>query len=189
LRSVPGTGPPGLARPAIGRGSHAQEFGHAGHLGEAAGVVGPGDRTAVGAARRTRLDTALTDAQPGLAVRRAPGRLRSGLHPAVAAELSEHLDYDHCYTTGHLLHYHLLDDLRGDIDQQAFLREWIAGRQPDDVPPSTAAFIDRHAPAGRGGPLRLTGSAPVAGPGAAAASRHSAWPAPPRRRRGSPRRN
>ncbi|MET8048347.1 protein kinase family protein [Streptosporangium sp. NPDC005286] len=69
------------------------------------------------------------------------------LTAAEAAFLSEHLDYDHCYTASHLLHYHLLDDLRGDIDQQAFLREWIAGRQPDDVPPATAAIIDRHAPA------------------------------------------
>ncbi|MER6175293.1 protein kinase family protein [Streptosporangium sp. NPDC001681] len=69
------------------------------------------------------------------------------LTAAEAAFLSEHLDYDHCYTAGHLLHYHLLDDLRGDIDQQAFLREWIAGRRPDDVPPATAAIIDRHAPA------------------------------------------
>ncbi|GAA0995968.1 hypothetical protein GCM10009555_091030 [Acrocarpospora macrocephala] len=69
------------------------------------------------------------------------------LTAAEAEFLSEHLDYDHCYTVGHLLHHHLLDDLRGDIYHQAFLREWIAGRRPDDVPPATAAIIDRHAPA------------------------------------------
>ncbi|WP_406314040.1 protein kinase family protein [Streptosporangium sp. NBC_01639] len=69
------------------------------------------------------------------------------LTAAEAAFLSEHLDYDHCYTTAHLLRHHLLDDLRGDIDHQAFLREWVAGRQPCEVPPATAAIIDRHASA------------------------------------------
>ncbi|GGK79724.1 protein kinase family protein [Sphaerisporangium melleum] len=67
------------------------------------------------------------------------------LTAAEAAFLSEHLDYDHCSTMGHLLRYHLLDDLRGDLDQQAFLRDWIAGRRPGDVPPAIAAIIDRNA--------------------------------------------
>jgi 3-oxoacyl-(acyl-carrier-protein) synthase len=39
-----GAGAPRLAGPAVGRGGHAQELGEPGHLGEAAGVVGAGDR-------------------------------------------------------------------------------------------------------------------------------------------------
>ncbi|MFI6977510.1 protein kinase family protein [Embleya sp. NPDC050154] len=59
--------------------------------------------------------------------------------------LSRHLAYDHCYTTSHLLRYHLLDGVRGDTDREAFLHDWIAGRRPDGIPSDIAAIIDRHA--------------------------------------------
>ncbi|WP_030187609.1 hypothetical protein [Streptomyces sp. NRRL S-813] len=59
--------------------------------------------------------------------------------------LSDHLAYDHCYTTSHLLHYHLLDGVRGDTEREVFLHDWIAGRQPGDIPPEITAIVDRHA--------------------------------------------
>ncbi|OAH09772.1 protein kinase family protein [Streptomyces jeddahensis] len=62
-----------------------------------------------------------------------------------AAFLAGHLAYDRCYAGSHLLRYHLLHDVRGDIDHDTFLREWIAGRRPDGVPPEIRAIIDRYA--------------------------------------------
>ncbi|MFI7539456.1 protein kinase family protein [Streptosporangium sp. NPDC049376] len=62
-----------------------------------------------------------------------------------SAFLSDHLAYDHCYTASHLLQYHLLDGVRGDTEREVFLRDWIAGRRPDDIPPEITAIIDRHA--------------------------------------------
>lgn len=59
--------------------------------------------------------------------------------------LSDHLVYDHCYTASHLLQYHLLDGVRGDTERAVFLRDWIEGRRPGDIPPEIAAIIDRHA--------------------------------------------
>ncbi|GAA2639637.1 hypothetical protein GCM10010425_49860 [Streptomyces spororaveus] len=59
--------------------------------------------------------------------------------------LSDHLAYDHCYTASHLLQYHLLDGVRGDTEREVFLRDWISGRRPGDVPPEITAIIDRHA--------------------------------------------
>ncbi|HEY0933180.1 MAG TPA: protein kinase family protein [Trebonia sp.] len=59
--------------------------------------------------------------------------------------LLNHLTYDHRYTAGHLLRHHLLDGLRGDAEPETFLGEWIAGRQPDGVPPEIAAIIERNA--------------------------------------------
>jgi hypothetical protein len=37
------------------------------------------------------------------------------------------------------------DGTRGEMAHDAFLQEWIAGRQPDRVPPEIAAIIDRNA--------------------------------------------
>lgn len=73
--------------------------------------------------------------------------LSSGFELSVAeAEfLSHHLAYDRCYTASHLLRYHLPDGTRGEMPHDEFLREWIAGRQPDRVPPDIAAIIDRNA--------------------------------------------
>ncbi|WP_426367989.1 protein kinase family protein [Streptomyces sp. E-08] len=59
--------------------------------------------------------------------------------------LSQHLAYDRWYTPSHLLRHHLPDGIRVDTDQEAFLREWIAGRKPDGVTPEIAAIIERHA--------------------------------------------
>jgi hypothetical protein len=67
------------------------------------------------------------------------------LSEAEAEFLSHHLAYDRCYTASHLLRYHLPDGTRGEMPHDAFLREWIAGRQPDRVPPEIAAIIDRNA--------------------------------------------
>jgi hypothetical protein len=59
--------------------------------------------------------------------------------------LEDHLDYDRHYTANHLLRHHLVAGVRGGIDKDVFLNEWIAGWRPDDVVPEIAAMIDRHA--------------------------------------------
>ncbi|MFK4546252.1 hypothetical protein RKD29_005848 [Streptomyces tendae] len=69
---------------------------------------------------------------------------RFELSATEAEFLSDHLAYDHCHTVSHLLRHHLPDGLRGTVEHEAFLREWIAGHQPDDVPREIAAIIDRH---------------------------------------------
>ncbi|WP_369394679.1 protein kinase family protein [Streptomyces sp. CG1] len=66
------------------------------------------------------------------------------LSAAEAEFLSDHLSYDRCHTASHLLRHHLPDDLRGDMEHEAFLRQWIAGHRPDGVPREIAAIIDRH---------------------------------------------
>ncbi|MGV9758606.1 protein kinase family protein [Streptomyces tricolor] len=63
-----------------------------------------------------------------------------------AAFLADHLIYDRCYAPWHLLRHHLPEAVRGGTELGAFLREWIAGRRPDGVPPGIMAIIDRHAP-------------------------------------------
>ncbi|MFI5527641.1 protein kinase family protein [Kitasatospora sp. NPDC051853] len=72
--------------------------------------------------------------------------LSSGFELSAAERqfLSGHLGYDRAYTASHLIH-HLVDRLRGDAGTGVFLREWIAGRRPDGVPPEIAAIIERHA--------------------------------------------
>ncbi|MFE1922185.1 protein kinase family protein [Streptomyces asoensis] len=60
--------------------------------------------------------------------------------------LADHLVYDRSYAPSHLLRYHLPDDVRGGSDHGAFLRAWVDGHQPADVPPDIVAIIDRHAP-------------------------------------------
>ncbi|MFE2376466.1 protein kinase family protein [Streptomyces sp. NPDC059398] len=67
------------------------------------------------------------------------------LRPAEAEFLSSHLLYDRGHTAGHLLRHHLPDGLRGGREHEVFLREWITGHRPDDVPAEIAAIIDRHA--------------------------------------------
>ncbi|MGG2461227.1 protein kinase family protein [Streptomyces sp. RGM 3693] len=65
---------------------------------------------------------------------------------AVEAEfLSDHLAYDRCHSVSHLLRHHLPEGLFGGMEQDAFLRAWIAGHRPDRVPREIAAIIDRHA--------------------------------------------
>ena len=65
------------------------------------------------------------------------------LSEAEAQFLSNHLAYDRCYTASHLLCCHLPDGTRGEMPHDALLRAWIAGRQPDRVPPEIAAIIER----------------------------------------------
>jgi hypothetical protein len=67
------------------------------------------------------------------------------LSEAEAEFLSNHLAYDRYYTASHLLRYHLPHGTRGEMAHDAFLHEWIAGRQPDGVAPEIAAIIDRNA--------------------------------------------
>lgn len=67
------------------------------------------------------------------------------LSEAEAEFLSTHLAYDRYYTSSHLLRYHLPDGTRGGMAHDAFLHAWIAGRQPDHVPPEIAAIIERNA--------------------------------------------
>lgn len=67
------------------------------------------------------------------------------LSAAEAEFLSDHLVYDRCHTMNHLLHHHLPDGMRGGMEHEAFLREWIAGNRPGDVPRDIAAIVDRHA--------------------------------------------
>jgi hypothetical protein len=68
------------------------------------------------------------------------------LSAAEAGFLADHLAYDRCYVTSHLLRHHLLDGMRGDTDRDAFLRAWLAGRRPGGVPPEVGTIIDRHGP-------------------------------------------
>ncbi|WP_424706680.1 protein kinase family protein [Kitasatospora acidiphila] len=73
--------------------------------------------------------------------------LSSGFELSAAEEqfLSDHLAYDRHYTASHLIHHHLVNRVRGGMDPDAFLREWIEGRRPDGVLPEIAAIIERHA--------------------------------------------
>ncbi|MFE7430213.1 protein kinase family protein [Streptomyces sp. NPDC057545] len=66
------------------------------------------------------------------------------LSAAEAEFLSGHLAYDRCHTASHLLRHHLPDGLRGGMEHEVFLREWIAGHRSDGVPREIAAIIDRH---------------------------------------------
>ncbi|MFJ7146932.1 protein kinase family protein [Streptomyces sp. NPDC100445] len=66
------------------------------------------------------------------------------LSTSEAEFLSDHLAYDRCHTASHLLRHHLPDGLRGDLEHDAFLSEWIAGHRSDAVPREIAAIIDRH---------------------------------------------
>ena len=74
--------------------------------------------------------------------------LSAGFHLSAAEEafLSEHLAYDRHCTASQLLHS-IIRPLRGEIQPDVFLQEWIAGRRPDGVPPGVAAIVDRHAAA------------------------------------------
>ncbi|MFJ4031301.1 protein kinase family protein [Streptomyces griseoluteus] len=58
--------------------------------------------------------------------------------------LSEHLAYDRCHTVSHLLRHHLPDGLRGEMEHEAFLREWDTGHRPDGVPGEIASILNRH---------------------------------------------
>ncbi|MFF0288800.1 protein kinase family protein [Streptomyces sp. NPDC005262] len=59
--------------------------------------------------------------------------------------LTAHLTYDSCYIANHLLRHHLPDGVRGKVEHEGFLHNWIAGERPEGVPPAIAAIIDRHA--------------------------------------------
>ncbi|MGW1409682.1 protein kinase family protein [Streptomyces sp. NPDC002403] len=59
--------------------------------------------------------------------------------------LSGHLSYDRHYIANHLIRHHLPDGLRGNVDHEAFLGNWIAGERSERIPPAIAAIIDRHA--------------------------------------------
>ena len=59
--------------------------------------------------------------------------------------LTAHLAYDSCYVANHLLRHHLPDGLRGEVEHEVFLRNWIAGERSERIPPAIAAIIDRHA--------------------------------------------
>lgn len=67
------------------------------------------------------------------------------LSPDEAAFLADHLAYDGCYIVNHLLRHHLPDRVRGKVEHEAFLHNWIAGERSEGVPPAIAAIIDRHA--------------------------------------------
>ncbi|MFD6822759.1 protein kinase family protein [Streptomyces sp. NPDC060085] len=60
--------------------------------------------------------------------------------------LADHLVYDRSYAPNHLLRHHLPDEVRGGTEHGVFLRAWVDGHQPADVPPDITAIIDRHAP-------------------------------------------
>ncbi|MFD8893973.1 protein kinase family protein [Streptomyces sp. NPDC059566] len=60
--------------------------------------------------------------------------------------LADHVGYDRDYTASRLIH-HLVDRVRGGMEADAFLQEWIAGRRPRTVPREIAAILERHAPA------------------------------------------
>ncbi len=58
--------------------------------------------------------------------------------------LADHIGYDRDYTASHLIH-HLVDRVRGGLEADTFLQEWIAGRKPKTVPREIAAIVERHA--------------------------------------------
>ncbi|GLY80481.1 protein kinase family protein [Actinoallomurus iriomotensis] len=66
------------------------------------------------------------------------------LSAAEAEFLADHHAYDRCFTAGHLLRHHLPNGVVGNTEHAAFLREWIAGRKPDRIPPEITMVIDRH---------------------------------------------
>ncbi|WP_399088880.1 protein kinase family protein [Streptomyces sp. BBFR2] len=68
------------------------------------------------------------------------------LSPEEHAFLTGHLAYDRSYALGHLLRHHLPEAVRGDTDQEAFLKAWLVGHRPDGVPPEITQLLDRHAP-------------------------------------------
>ncbi|MFG2913183.1 protein kinase family protein [Kitasatospora sp. NPDC048298] len=57
---------------------------------------------------------------------------------------SDHLGYDRYHTASHLIR-HLVDRVRGGMEADVFLQEWIAGRRPEAVPPEIAVIVERHA--------------------------------------------
>ncbi|MFD7754457.1 protein kinase family protein [Streptomyces sp. NPDC059757] len=59
--------------------------------------------------------------------------------------LRAHLTYDSCYIANHLLRHHLSDGVRGNVEHEVFLHNWVAGERSEEVPPAIAAIIDRHA--------------------------------------------
>ncbi|MFJ7949735.1 protein kinase family protein [Streptomyces sp. NPDC096354] len=59
--------------------------------------------------------------------------------------LTAHLTYDSCYVANHMLRHHLPDGVRGKVEHEVFLRNWIAGERSEGAPPAIAAIIDRHA--------------------------------------------
>lgn len=59
--------------------------------------------------------------------------------------LTAHLTYDSCYIGNHLLRHHLPDGVRGKVEHEVFLHNWVAGERPEEVPSAIAAIIDRHA--------------------------------------------
>ncbi|ANS62361.1 hypothetical protein SLINC_0137 [Streptomyces lincolnensis] len=59
--------------------------------------------------------------------------------------LADHLVYDRSHAPNHLLRYHLPAGVRRGTEHGAFLREWVDGHQPADVPPDIVEIIDRHA--------------------------------------------
>ncbi|MFI5776112.1 protein kinase family protein [Nocardia sp. NPDC051570] len=58
--------------------------------------------------------------------------------------LADHRVYDYCYTATHLLGHYLFARVRDQAEYEVFLRDWIAGRRPGDIPPELAALIDQH---------------------------------------------
>lgn len=70
---------------------------------------------------------------------------RFELTPPEAGFLAGHLRYDRGYVTTHLIRHHLLDGERDNAEHARFLRDWAAGRRPDDVRADAAALLDRHA--------------------------------------------
>ncbi|MFE9425072.1 protein kinase family protein [Kitasatospora sp. NPDC006697] len=75
--------------------------------------------------------------------------LSSGFELSAAERqfFSDHLGYDRAYTANRLIR-HLVEGVRGGMEANVFLQEWIAGRGPESVPPAIAAIVDRHARVG-----------------------------------------
>nr|BBJ48389.1 hypothetical protein SAVMC3_10180 [Streptomyces avermitilis] len=49
--------------------------------------------------------------------------------------LTDHLAYDGCYIANHLLRHHLPDGVRGKVEHEAFLHNWIAGERSEGSRP------------------------------------------------------
>jgi hypothetical protein len=60
--------------------------------------------------------------------------------------LADHRDYDHYHSMSNLLRT-LQSQIRAEGKHEMFLRDWLAGRRPGDVPAGIAGIIDRNAEA------------------------------------------
>ncbi|MBP2319806.1 hypothetical protein JOF56_000191 [Kibdelosporangium banguiense] len=68
------------------------------------------------------------------------------LSPAESGFLADHRGYDQCHAMSNLLR-HLQNRIGAEGKHEDFLRAWLTGQRPGDVPAEIAGIIDRNAEA------------------------------------------